>query len=397
MGGGPYRPGSGVEPPRLLKEVRADYTEQARRANIIGEVVLEIVVRRDGSVGDVSILQRLGSGLDERADRGGAAMAVCAGTAQGHAGRRGRRSRRRVQTEMSHMETLLLAITALSVVVAAVASIAALRVARAERARSAARVAALSAAALRHDIPAGETTPHAAPAAVAPPVGAPTAPVSRVSPFAPARPAGALAAARLPDLDIYPDERELPLKPSVAAPVAAASSRAMTESFLGMASRESSGGAQRGLAAAALVLFAVVGVGAYWLIARGDATTAQASAVAASASAPLELISLRHERQGSRLTLSGLIRNPPAGAALDGLTAVVFLFDAQGGFISSARAGVDFKRLVAGDESPFVVTIEAPSQVARYRVSFRTEAGVVTHVDRRAEQPPATALASGTN
>jgi TonB family protein len=66
-GGGPYRPGSGVSPPRLLKEVRADYTDQARRANVTGEVVLEIVVRRDGSVGDVRILNRLGSGLDERA------------------------------------------------------------------------------------------------------------------------------------------------------------------------------------------------------------------------------------------------------------------------------------------------------------------------------------------
>lgn len=67
MGGGPYRPGSGVEPPRLLKEVRADYTDEARRSNIEGEVVLEIVVRRDGTVGDVRILQRLGSGLDQRA------------------------------------------------------------------------------------------------------------------------------------------------------------------------------------------------------------------------------------------------------------------------------------------------------------------------------------------
>ena len=67
MGGGPYRPGSGVEPPRLLREVRADYTDEARRANVSGEVVLEIVVRRDGNVGDVRILQRLGSGLDQRA------------------------------------------------------------------------------------------------------------------------------------------------------------------------------------------------------------------------------------------------------------------------------------------------------------------------------------------
>ena len=66
-GGGPYRPGSGVEPPRLLREVRADYTDVARRAGVTGDVVLEIVVQRDGAVGDVRILQRLGSGLDERA------------------------------------------------------------------------------------------------------------------------------------------------------------------------------------------------------------------------------------------------------------------------------------------------------------------------------------------
>lgn len=66
-GGGPYRPGSGVSPPRLIKEVRADYTDSARRQNIAGDVELEIVVKSDGSVGDVRIVRRLGSGLDERA------------------------------------------------------------------------------------------------------------------------------------------------------------------------------------------------------------------------------------------------------------------------------------------------------------------------------------------
>ena len=66
-GGGPYRPGSGIEPPRLLHEVKAEYTEEARRQGITGDVLLEIVVRRDGSVGDVRVLQGLGAGLDERA------------------------------------------------------------------------------------------------------------------------------------------------------------------------------------------------------------------------------------------------------------------------------------------------------------------------------------------
>lgn len=66
-GGGPYRPGSGIEPPRLLREVKADYTEEARQRSVSGEVVMEIVVRRDGSVGDVRILRGLGGGLNDRA------------------------------------------------------------------------------------------------------------------------------------------------------------------------------------------------------------------------------------------------------------------------------------------------------------------------------------------
>lgn len=67
MGGGPYRPGSGIEPPRLVREVKPRYTEAARRQAIEGEVLVEVVVRRDGRVGEVRVLQRLGAGLDERA------------------------------------------------------------------------------------------------------------------------------------------------------------------------------------------------------------------------------------------------------------------------------------------------------------------------------------------
>jgi TonB family protein len=66
-GGGPFRPGAGITPPRLLQEIKAEYTDDARRAGITGEVVLEIVVRRDGSVGDVKLLHGLGGGLNDRA------------------------------------------------------------------------------------------------------------------------------------------------------------------------------------------------------------------------------------------------------------------------------------------------------------------------------------------
>jgi protein TonB len=66
-GGGPYRAGAGIEPPRLLQEVKAGYAEDARRQGIQGHVALEIVVRRDGSVGSVRVVRGLHSGLDRMA------------------------------------------------------------------------------------------------------------------------------------------------------------------------------------------------------------------------------------------------------------------------------------------------------------------------------------------
>ena len=66
-GGGPYRPGSGVAAPSLLREVKPVYTEEGRRRSVEGEVVMEVVVRADGSVGTVRVLRGLGSGLDQRA------------------------------------------------------------------------------------------------------------------------------------------------------------------------------------------------------------------------------------------------------------------------------------------------------------------------------------------
>jgi TonB family protein len=67
MGGGPFRPGSGVTPPRILREVKPDYTEEARRRGLSGEVVLEVIVQRDGRVGSVRVMQGIGGGLDQRA------------------------------------------------------------------------------------------------------------------------------------------------------------------------------------------------------------------------------------------------------------------------------------------------------------------------------------------
>jgi protein TonB len=66
-GGGPFQPGSGIDPPQLLREVKPLYTDEARKRSVEGSVVLEVVVRRDGSVGNLRVLRGLGAGLDERA------------------------------------------------------------------------------------------------------------------------------------------------------------------------------------------------------------------------------------------------------------------------------------------------------------------------------------------
>jgi hypothetical protein len=98
---------------------------------------------------------------------------------------------------------------------------------------------------------------------------------------------------------------------------------------------------------------------------------------------PLELIALGHERDGDRLTVRGLIRNPQAGTEVDHVTAVVFLFNEDGGFMGSGRAAVESAALAPGGESAFLVTVRGATDVVRYRVSFRTDDRVVPHIDRR--------------
>ena len=66
-GGGPFRPGAGIEPPRLITEVKPSYPDDARQRGLEGEVDMEIVVRRDGSVGNVRILKGLSGAMNERA------------------------------------------------------------------------------------------------------------------------------------------------------------------------------------------------------------------------------------------------------------------------------------------------------------------------------------------
>lgn len=68
-GGGVYRPGNGVELPRVVREVRPQYTADAMRAKVQGTVWVECVVLPDGSVGQASVTKSLDSvfGLDQEA------------------------------------------------------------------------------------------------------------------------------------------------------------------------------------------------------------------------------------------------------------------------------------------------------------------------------------------
>jgi periplasmic protein TonB len=68
-GGGVYRPGSGIINPRVLREVKPQYTADAMRAKVQGTVLLECVVLPDGTVGRVDVVKSLDPtfGLDQEA------------------------------------------------------------------------------------------------------------------------------------------------------------------------------------------------------------------------------------------------------------------------------------------------------------------------------------------
>jgi hypothetical protein len=223
------------------------------------------------------------------------------------------------------MNTILLLITICAVAVAVRAGIALVLAYRQERSRSEARVMALQQM-------AAEAGDPIAPAAIA-----------------------------LDDFDTFDDE---------------APSRPM---FTG--EREPAPWGRRALAAAAMA--SVVVVAGYVLLPRSGGS-ATAPAVASATPAPLELLSLRHTAETGRLVITGLVQNPRSGAPLSRIVATAFLFAADGTFLASGRAPLDFSTLGGGDESPFVVNVPVTSPVARYRIGFRSEDGqVIAHVDRR--------------
>jgi len=62
---GLYAPGKGVQEPVRLDSFTPPYTEAARRAQIEGTMVVQAIIRKNGSVTDIKIIKSLGFGLDE--------------------------------------------------------------------------------------------------------------------------------------------------------------------------------------------------------------------------------------------------------------------------------------------------------------------------------------------
>ena len=144
----------------------------------------------------------------------------------------------------------------------------------------------------------------------------------------------------------------------------------------------------RRVAAIAAGVVIVLGAGMTFVTARSTRHPAPASAApVANADVPLELLALEHDRDGDRLIVRGLVRNPVNGAERRGLSAFVLLYRADGRFLASGRAPVPLAVLAPGETTPFVVSVTGADDVERFRLSFRTNARVEPHVDRRAHQP----------
>jgi hypothetical protein len=180
---------------------------------------------------------------------------------------------------------------------------------------------------------------------------------------------------------VHPETPELTL----AYPDAAAAGGEM------FAAREVQSAWPRRLVVAGSLAAVLLAVG---MIARsglsGGATNAAPASQAAQPAAtppaqlPLDLLSLKQSQESSTLTITGLVQNPRAGGELTKVVATAFLFGADGSFLASGRAPLDFTVLRPGDESGFVITVPVNAPVARYRVGFRGEDGhVIGHVDRR--------------
>ena len=238
------------------------------------------------------------------------------------------------------MNTLLLVITVVSLVVAVVSATVAVRVTRADRRRREGRVAALAAAA---GVPAA---------------GAPA--------------------------DLASSPRSMAVDAALS-PALEREDMVVADRFLA-ADASGSGSATRqywlmGAATFAAALVVTVAAASFLSVGHPRGTAV------GDGGAPLELVALAHGRTDGALTVSGLVRNPAAGARVDRLEAEVRVFDPAGILIATRAAQVDYVELAPGQESPFAVALGEAMTAARYRVSFRAAGTMRPHVDHRTNAP----------
>ena len=225
------------------------------------------------------------------------------------------------------MEITLVVTTAVSIVTAAIMGAIAWRLAREERRRSEARVAAL--AAELHEV----------------------------------------------DLELQPSRVAPPVEFFRLEPAGHTPSRLATVLAVGVF-----------VVATALAVIVAIGRDGEPLAARVVPEIARPAAPAERAvgdHVPLELVALGHDRDGDRITVRGVVRNPSVGDGRDQLAVGVMLFNRDGGFLGTETAALDAPALAPGSESTFAVTMATATEVGRYRVSFRSRDQIVPHVDRR--------------
>ena len=259
------------------------------------------------------------------------------------------------------MDTILIAVTAVALAMAAGMAIVVATLLRQERARSDARVAALSELAADAVVDSPARRPDAA-TLRSPSIETPT-PGPAHQPSAPV----AFSPGTIADLEIRPAVSGVP-------------------ELFAETERRSPWGPRLAVIGCLAAIVLAVGFAVVSGRSRAAATAAGTAAQQAATidTVPLELLTLRHEQDGQRLAITGLVKNPRAGAPLSHVVATVVLFGPDGAFLSSSRAPLDFTLLGPGGESPFVVSVPVTGQVSRYRVGFRTEDGrVIAHVDRR--------------
>lgn len=312
------------------------------------------------------------------------------------------------------MEPVLLMVTVLSLLMAVGLAVVAWRLLRESRSRSLARVEALQALVsgpaqeddeVEDDLdgPLEFPSEHAHPRPV---IEREHTPLPAPAPVAVAAPALAIAAAEPAaheeswDLALRDRRRDavVPEPPAHvrARPIRASRTTPQEDLFVEPEQRTPS---HRWSALVAVALVMALGIGGVYAAYSTDllgaisrlASSRSGPATSNYGEAPLLLLSLRHTTESGDFVLTGLIQNPSASPSLKGVTAVVYLFDKEGRYFASGKAGLDVPVLTSGAEAPFVIKVNASQPVGRYRVGFRQEDGsVIAHVDRRGELPGGT-------